>query len=54
MSLRHQDLVDRILKKLLLLLLLLFIYLFITCNWLDTQWQQSLHVTLARTMKILL
>jgi hypothetical protein len=31
-----------------------FIYLFITCNWVDTRWQESLHVTLARTTKILL
>ena len=31
-----------------------FYYLFITCNWVDTRWQGSLHVTLARTMKILL
>ena len=29
-------------------------YLFITCNWLDARWQESFHVTLARTMKILL
>ena len=31
-----------------------YYYLFITCNSVDTRWQQSLHVTLARTMKILL
>ena len=31
-----------------------YYYLIITCNWVDTRWQQSLHVTLARTMKILL
>ena len=31
-----------------------YYYLFITCNWVDTRWQQSLHVTLARPMKILL
>ena len=23
----------------------LFIYLFITCNWVDTRWRESLHVT---------
>ena len=34
--------------------LFLFIYLFITCNWVDTRGQESLHVTLAWTMKILL
>ena len=31
-----------------------YYYLFITCNWVDTRWQQLLHVTLARTVKILL
>ena len=29
-------------------------YLFITCNWVDTRWQEPLHVTLSRTVKILL
>ena len=31
-----------------------YYYLFITCSWVDTRWQESLHVTLAQTMKILL
>ena len=29
-------------------------YVFITCNWVDTRWQGSLQVTLARTMKFYL
>jgi hypothetical protein len=28
------------------------IYLSISCNWVDTRWQGSLHVTLAWTVKI--
>ena len=31
-----------------------YYYLFFTCNWVDTRWLGSLHVTLARTIKILL
>ena len=31
-----------------------YYYLFITCNWVDTRWQEALHITLAWTMEILL
>ena len=31
-----------------------YYYLFVTCNWVDTRWLGSLHVTLALTIKILL